>query len=203
MEQQKTISNTPNPWQIAPEPKRDIKPVTPAPTIASVLAAVDELKTRTANAVSEFESEKQSTAKWDRLRDISARLDVLMPEVQRLQAEADAIKNAPSPEQAFLKSVEQLEHECRMRAGDALGILLEAKAVQVFETPYRELSNETREDIAKPFKTLRQLVSNAQASFALTKNKTVASALATLNRIATNLRTIADFTAEKAAQYKI
>jgi predicted RNase H-like nuclease (RuvC/YqgF family) len=197
------ISTNANPWQIPPTEKREVKLVIRSATIESVLAAIDDLKTRAANAVTDFEAEKASSAKHDRLIQIGNRLAEIEPEYKRLLAEIEEIKNSPTPQEQFLRNVEQLEHETRMRASDALGLLLDAKAKQVFEIPYAELSNEVQADLGKPLKTLRQLASNAQASFALTRDKTVAMARAALIRIAGNLSTIAEFTANKAKQYSI
>jgi hypothetical protein len=90
-----------------------------------------------------------------------------------------------------------------MRASQALGILLDAKARKVFEVPYLQVPSDSQQDIGKALTKLRQFTTTAQSTFALTRDKSVAMAKAALSRIANNLITIAEFTAEKASQYEI
>jgi hypothetical protein len=190
-------------WQIPPTQQRTVAPVPPAPTITDVLQSVASLKARVADAVPNYEASKTDTTGWDRLKVIGEQLAVLVPQVKALEAEAEAIKNAPKADEAFLQNVIQLEHECRMAAGSALGLLQDAKSRDVFEIPFRELSPDTQADIVKPLRPLAQLAGQAQSMLALTRNATVAAAKSTLLRLAGNLAKIAEFTTIKAEAYNL
>lgn len=88
-----------------------------------------------------------------------------------------------------------------MRASQGLAILLDAKAKNVYEVSFKDLTSESQEDIGKSLKHLKQYTGPASSMFALIRNETVAMAIATLNRIALNLEFIKSFILEKAAAY--
>ena len=128
---------------------------------------------------------------------IGERLNVLMPEVERLMAEKTELMARPHPDESFKATVAKLEMRVMEAAGRSWEALRELRAQKVFLSPYAVLSEDTRSGILAGLRDIKAFTTPFFRRFRDSQTKTVQMARETLTRLTDTLDSVVNLTKAK------